>query len=199
MVMRLFRILIALAAFISLLLARVMVAICALLCLATIALWIQSYRHFTRVDYSTFKVDGNNRLGSSHVLYIYHGETDYMYHRVPKARGLTFATPPDRLSFRRFPLWKGRTRWWSFAFGRGTLTGPPALGGHEDYVNAVIPIWSIFVVTAALPAFWLLRIWRRLRKGKDGLCARCGYDLRASPDQCPECGQVRQPGPVAAV
>jgi predicted Zn-ribbon and HTH transcriptional regulator len=40
-----------------------------------------------------------------------------------------------------------------------------------------------------LLAAWV--IWRK-RPGKwpPGSCARCGYDLRATPQRCPECGTV---------
>jgi hypothetical protein len=49
--------------------------------------------------------------------------------------------------------------------------------------------WSII---AGLPTIFLVVIWRtwlirrRLRRG--GYCVRCGYDLRATPLRCPECG-----------
>jgi len=69
----------------------------------------------------------------------------------------------------------------------GETTGPMIVSGWR-YVDVS---WWLSAVSGALLPAW--RVWRRareqraMRKAK-GLCLRCGYDLRATPGRCPECG-----------
>jgi hypothetical protein len=55
---------------------------------------------------------------------------------------------------------------------------------------------EIFTIPPLLAGLILLRRMIADRKRiKPGFCADCGYDLRATPDQCPECGKVPQNRP----
>jgi hypothetical protein len=76
-----------------------------------------------------------------------------------------------------------------FGFGRASLA---MFTGSATTVTS-IPFWAVVLATLALPASalrWRLRERRRLR---EGLCPNCGYDLRATPDCCPECGTAVAP------
>jgi hypothetical protein len=52
----------------------------------------------------------------------------------------------------------------------------------------VMPLWIITAVTGTLPAVFAVRHFKKGTQSLTGLCAHCGYDLRATPDRCPECG-----------
>ena len=48
--------------------------------------------------------------------------------------------------------------------------------------------WVLFA--AVLPGLWVFRRLRALWRRKPGHCRVCNYDLRASPERCPECGTL---------
>ncbi len=52
------------------------------------------------------------------------------------------------------------------------------------------PHWFLALLFAILPGLRLRSILRTRRRHRAGLCPHCGYDLRATPDRCPECGHV---------
>ena len=57
----------------------------------------------------------------------------------------------------------------------------------------LLPLWLAAAVLAVLPA---ARLYRRIRpRYAAGRCQACGYDLRATPGRCPECGTESVPAP----
>ena len=52
---------------------------------------------------------------------------------------------------------------------------------------AVRPLLAALALAAA-PTLWLAARRARRRARPPSVCPRCGYDLRATPGRCPECG-----------
>jgi hypothetical protein len=63
-------------------------------------------------------------------------------------------------------------------------------GSFEEWNT---PYWKLLCLASVAP-IWRFVPWNdltpRQRRKNRGCCPDCGYDLRATPDRCPECGRA---------
>jgi hypothetical protein len=154
-----------------------------LLCVATVASWIRSYWLVDlmicqphRTGYSAYAARGE--LGFRLIVQDYETPQTWRYVQREAAKG----------SWNVPPLSRSRVAdgfWWE----SGNMRQP---GGVQSfaYDALVIPHWAIATLLSIPPCVSGYRMLRIRRRVSSGDCATCGYDLRATPDRCPECGAV---------
>jgi hypothetical protein len=164
-----------------------------LLCVAAAALWTRSLRTRDVMLLNFMPPPGEKR--TQWHLCAAAGEARMMRVRGP----IGFAHPPGRVWWSE-PLdgrpwsWVGTDSPWGLlgasvhfgGMGRDAVVGPNTYY-RISYGALVLPLWMPTIVFAILPSVWSLR--RRRGPAALNACA-CGYDLRATPERCPECGTV---------
>ena len=60
--------------------------------------------------------------------------------------------------------------------------------GNDQTLCAAMPTWLLAVPFGVCAGLFFHRYRVRRRREMTGMCRQCGYDLRASPERCPECG-----------
>ena len=159
-------------------LINVLTALSLLLSVATAVLWGRSATHLA---YLHWRVDDSHYLSFSSaqgIVRLQHFETG------------AYPTNQGRLQVIERPLSAdmdgGPFLWWSFGLEKSQFISEVPFTFRYIW----FPHWLLTLTASSLPVIWLLR-WRRCRRAaRLGLCPACGYDLRATPERCPECGTV---------
>jgi hypothetical protein len=123
------------------------------------------------------------------------GELQRHWSVFPVAKHGTDVVAARFLTGREGSNWPGTEyRWWRLSY----TTSQRPQGPHSKTVadvpgawqcSAVASYWLVLAV-GVLPALRPVLRWNRARRRRrQGRCVCCGYDLRATPERCPECGR----------
>ena len=190
-------------------LLNLLTALSLLLCVVACVLCVRSYWRSENVGIERIAAGGDATEVSA--LYLHSGAGSVEVGRW-RAR---FFKPADRavVEAQAQGGWRWFHRDWSFGAYSGGMRTPTlaerlGFGYRSERANvadedtnrivqsrengaATVPYWLPALATAALPLAGAARRLGRLplrRRRGPGRCRACGYDLRATPDRCPECG-----------
>jgi hypothetical protein len=147
-------------------------------------LWIRSHERGHRAGYR-FVSDHGPPVWCQHVTLGW-GNGIFVF---GLERHVTAAEPPAA------PIWETHAPWAPSqlfhirprrGFGQGATREYDKGQVIAQSWGIAFPIWVPAGLLAAVPATRLVR--RLRRRNRPGLCRVCGYDLRATPGRCPECG-----------
>jgi hypothetical protein len=150
----------------------------ALLCVTTAALWPRSYRVCDEIYWHQETTSGIRSANIDSV----NGE---LYLTLYRPDGdLVVTDPHQHLERRRWPA-AARNLMGHALIGLGYV---PIFQSRLPSGSILISDWLIVTISALLPLLWIVQHVRQ--RPRAGCCQACGYDLRATPKRCPECGAV---------
>jgi hypothetical protein len=163
-------------------------AIAAVVCVVTVFAWVRGF--FTAPALTWVNSTGTGRWAircSMGEMEVDHVVNNAPGQYSPKWGGLSFTEEQPFSIDQTFRSLGSRVHFdfRIYGLGHGQFQPQPPRGGIR-VAFLFWPCWAAVLITLPVPVLYAIR----RRRVAEGHCRICGYDLRATPECCPECGRI---------